>query len=154
MDRNRVLPRRILWILAALSAVAAGIFFRLYPLTVYPEYAARNNARVMVYSGIQASIERSLASGFPGLPAARRNELKRSALKKYTSARFAAGICGGMILPLLILTLESQSPWSSLLLAGYCSSMFVLLLVGEMLERYLFFRAVVPLKMPGGIVGK
>ncbi|HLD69294.1 MAG TPA: DmsC/YnfH family molybdoenzyme membrane anchor subunit [Candidatus Omnitrophota bacterium] len=75
-------------------------------------------------------------------------------LKKYTLARFAAGICGGMILPLLIFAVEPNSPQASLRLAGYSFVMLVILIVAEMLERYLFFRAVVSLKMPGGIVGK
>ncbi len=71
-------------------------------------------------------------------------------LKKYTVARFAAGICGGVILPLMIFNVEINGPRASLFLAGFSFVMFVSLLVGEMLERYLFFRAVVSLKMPGG----
>lgn len=71
-------------------------------------------------------------------------------LKKYTLMRFAVGICGGMILPLLIFVVEANGQQASLRLAGYSFVMLVILVVGEMLERYLFFRAVVPLKMPGG----
>jgi DMSO reductase anchor subunit len=57
--------------------------------------------------------------------------------------RFVCGVAGGIILPLL--------GWSALSSIGVVSFIFALLLIGELLERYLFFTAVIPPKMPGGI---
>lgn len=69
-------------------------------------------------------------------------------LQRYTVLRFALGIAGGVVLPLFILNLNSaiSSVWFviSVLL------IFSLNLAAELLERLLFFKAVVPLKMPGG----
>lgn len=72
-------------------------------------------------------------------------------LRNYTLSRFGCGIVGGLVLPLFSLGNHAQiSPAGVLIL-----SLFILgiSLAGEFLERYLFFRAVVPLKMPGGSQG-
>jgi formate dehydrogenase iron-sulfur subunit len=64
-------------------------------------------------------------------------------------ARFRAfcGVVGGIVFPLvLVLEITSQGRVNYLLSAGalgFC-------LAGELLERYLFFTAVAPAKMPGG----
>ncbi len=64
-------------------------------------------------------------------------------------ARFRAlcGILGGIVFP-LVLMLESTAPGhvTSLLAAGALGCC----LAGELLERYLYFTAVAPAKMPGG----
>ena len=86
-----------------------------------------------------------------------RNFLKKTAvlmtrpLKNVTAWRFVLGVLGGIALPSLILALNSKVV-NSPLLASLAFLSFLLLLAGEFLERYLFFRAVVPLKMPGGKV--
>ncbi len=64
-------------------------------------------------------------------------------LRSATTARFVCGATGGILLPPLVLAT------GSLWLAAVA---FVLCLAGEFLERYLFFTAVVPPRMPGGIV--
>jgi formate dehydrogenase iron-sulfur subunit len=75
--------------------------------------------------------------------------MKRTALLmagqlKWTAiGRFLCGTAGGILVPLFGL-----SGLSSLVTA---ISIFALLLIGELLERYLFFTAVIPPKMPGGI---
>ncbi len=56
--------------------------------------------------------------------------------------RIACGIFGGMVLPLWLATPQS-SPALAIAVLSLC-------LVGELLERYLFFTAVAPAKMPGG----
>ena len=56
--------------------------------------------------------------------------------------RVACGILGGLILPLLLV----MNPAGAGLAAGALS----LCVMGELLERYLFFTAVAPAKMPGG----
>lgn len=80
--------------------------------------------------------------------------IKRSAmlmihqLNNITRLRFCFGILGGVALPILIINLNyHQSPAWVLASVG---AAFLSLLIGELMERYLFFRAVVPLKMPGG----
>jgi formate dehydrogenase iron-sulfur subunit len=64
-------------------------------------------------------------------------------LKSTAIGRFGCGVAGGILLPLL--------GWSGLSGIGLVSFIFGLLLIGELLERYLFFTAVIPPKMPGGI---
>jgi formate dehydrogenase iron-sulfur subunit len=56
--------------------------------------------------------------------------------------RVLCGIFGGIILPLLLMTKEAG--------AGLAVGAVGLCIVGELLERYLFFTAVAPAKMPGG----
>ena len=56
--------------------------------------------------------------------------------------RVACGILGGLILPLLL----AMNPTG----AGLAAGALALCVVGELLERYLFFTAVAPAKMPGG----
>ena len=56
--------------------------------------------------------------------------------------RVACGILGGLILPLLF----AMNPTG----AGWATGALSLCVMGELLERYLFFTAVAPAKMPGG----
>ncbi len=58
--------------------------------------------------------------------------------------RVACGIAGGVILPLLFTVNHS--------IAGLAFGALALAVIGELLERYLFFTAVAPAKMPGGFV--
>jgi DMSO reductase anchor subunit len=63
-------------------------------------------------------------------------------LSRITAARFLVGAFGGILLPLL----AAADSTISLLLS---LAVFVLTLTGELLERYLFFAAVVAPRMPG-----
>lgn len=73
-------------------------------------------------------------------------------LSRPTQLRFAVGIVGGLLLPMMMLSqqglpaAELFSEWSLRIIVGV---VIVLLLVGELLERYLFFAASVAPKMPG-----
>jgi formate dehydrogenase iron-sulfur subunit len=88
----------------------------------------------------------------------RMTSLKRSAmlmtheLSNFTLARFAAGILGGIVLPMLLLislnSIESSNLPKFVILTGM---QFVACLVGEILERALFFTACAAPKMPGAI---
>ncbi len=69
--------------------------------------------------------------------------LMRGELKRQTGARFVCGFIGGIILPLLGLL--------GFTCFGLALGVLGFLLLGELLERYLFFTAVIPPKMPGGI---
>lgn len=71
--------------------------------------------------------------------------LLRGPLRNRTVARFALGVMGGVVLPLAAVLLGSaaHAPVATLALLS-CFA-------GELWERTLFFQAVVPLKMPGGL---
>lgn len=82
-----------------------------------------------------------------------RGELWRSAelisgrLFHISSARTTMGLLGGVALPgLLLATLESSS---AAVLTAMALAMLGACIVGELLERTLFFMAVAPLRMPG-----
>jgi formate dehydrogenase iron-sulfur subunit len=64
-------------------------------------------------------------------------------LMRATVPRFVCGALGGILLPLLVLFHVLPSIFAVGILA--------LSLLGELLERYLFFTAVISPKMPGGI---
>ena len=84
--------------------------------------------------------------------------LKRTALlltgelSMVTLQRFFFGIIGGIVLPLVLLnekTLAPQGGFHPLFVGMATLVVIALLAVGELVERYLFFRAVVAPKMPG-----
>ncbi len=76
-------------------------------------------------------------------------DMKRTALlmsgvlKRATIARFVCGAFGGVILPVLIVF--------GALPPIIATGILPFTLLGELVERYLFFTAVIPPKMPGGI---
>ncbi len=70
-----------------------------------------------------------------------------------SKARFVAGFVGGIALPWLLLSIGGQKTATGgfdLFIALTAASMFAVTLAGEIAERYLFFAAVVPPRMPGG----
>ena len=78
-------------------------------------------------------------------------------LGRFTRARYWTGVGGGLVLPavgLLVLKFAGSSgaatfPYVALVVLSVLS--FGLCLVGELLERYLFFAAAPASRMPGGI---
>jgi formate dehydrogenase iron-sulfur subunit len=76
-------------------------------------------------------------------------DMKRTALlmsgvlKRVTVPRFVCGALGGVVLPALVL-FDIAPPLVA-------TGILPFTLLGELLERYLFFTAVIPPKMPGGI---
>lgn len=82
---------------------------------------------------------------------------KRSALlmvnhlSMATKMRFAFGVFGGVILPLIIyFSSMSKSATSSPVVLYMAIGSFIFALAGELCERFLFFAAVVSKRMPGG----
>ncbi|MEN1678951.1 MAG: DmsC/YnfH family molybdoenzyme membrane anchor subunit [Planctomycetota bacterium] len=75
------------------------------------------------------------------------SRLMTGQLQGPTVARFVAGGLGGVLLPVAV----AACGVGSLAAAVLAVASFGLLLVGELLERYLYFAAVVPLRMPGGV---
>jgi formate dehydrogenase iron-sulfur subunit len=71
-------------------------------------------------------------------------------LARATSIRFVCGAIGGLVLPGLVLVWSSQAgEMASLGLVAVVVLILALNFVGELVERYLFFAAVVAPKMPG-----
>jgi DMSO reductase anchor subunit len=88
--------------------------------------------------------------------------LKRAALLMvgdlgvFTKTRFICGALGGLVLPALGLvavrsSAATDAPFPYLLLTVIAAASFGLSLVGELIERMLFFAAAPSSKMPGGI---
>ncbi len=71
-------------------------------------------------------------------------------LARVTLLRFAAGTVGGLFLPAMLAAgvLQATPPQAALLVGG-AVLLVALNLTGEIVERYLFFAAVVAPKMPG-----
>ena len=86
-------------------------------------------------------------------------QLKRSArlmtgvLANFFLARLAAGLLGGVALPLVLLLrlAPDETTLATVELAAFSGALFVACVVGELLERYLFFAAVAVPRMPGGL---
>ncbi len=111
---------------------------------------------MMLASAIKLLFEASI---FGKLLGRQNSPLKRSArlmigpLSNFTLARFACGLLGGIVMPMIILlqlekTLEGNQHW---ILGLMVAVLFIASLCGEMLERYLFFAAVASPRMPGSI---
>lgn len=89
------------------------------------------------------------------LKARRLTPMKRAAmlltgeLRKVQFSRFAVAIVGGLLLPYMLMSQEPTASWDPTTLGFTVSMMTVLLLLGELMERYLFFAASVAPRMPG-----
>jgi hypothetical protein len=68
-------------------------------------------------------------------------------LSRVTQLRFAAGVLGGLFVPVLFL----RVPITEQVAAFLACLMAALLLLAEFSERYLFFRAAPASRMPGGL---
>ena len=97
------------------------------------------------------------ASIFRHLWSRQTTPIKRSAmlmsgeLASPTMARFAAGFLGGVWLPLFVVMGGSLSGSGDVFLVVVLMGSSTACVVGEMLERYLYFAAVVAPRMPGGL---
>jgi DMSO reductase anchor subunit len=69
-------------------------------------------------------------------------------LAEITTSRFLVGLVGGVLLPLTFIVQRPAAGFSTL---GVTLWIFVFAVGGELLERFLFFTASVPMRMPGGI---
>lgn len=144
-----------------LSAFVTGSSFFLLVLDFFSFYNKEiffNIARIReflllaILCGIllKLSIESSILSH---LKNRHLNPLKRSALlltgelKNVFKTRLCCGLVGGIGIPLILFLMEDSIRIFMLFLA---SLSFILILVGELLERYLFFTSEGSDKMPGG----
>ena len=97
------------------------------------------------------------ASLFCHLGSKQMTPLKRSALlmtsdlARAAKWRFVLGAVGGILLPVIWLCRAEVSTSDTVLLHLVVGGQFAALLLGELLERHLFFTAVVASRMPGGL---
>ena len=96
----------------------------------------------------EAALFRHLASK-QATPLNRSARLMVGELAVWSRCRFAVGIIGGVFLPLVMLNQSATAPGASIAALGLAS--FGLSLLGETLERTLFFTAAVAPRMPGGL---
>ena len=109
-------------------------------------------AATLVKLAIEASLLRHLLKP-QNTPMKRSAQLMLGELSAVTKARFICGFAGGVVLPWTLLSMGGQTTIAdgrNWFLALAAVSLFGLTLAGEICERYLFFTAVVPPKMPGG----
>lgn len=82
------------------------------------------------------------------MPLNKTARLLEGKLGQLVRIRVACGILGGCLLPVLLMLNRAAGKPSGTTLALVA---LILSVTGELLERYLFFTAVAPAKMPGGI---
>jgi Fe-S-cluster-containing dehydrogenase component/DMSO reductase anchor subunit len=165
--------RRPLWngpattVRFALTTLLLGQSAALFTTLVGADFATRAAADGLVRSltgvlfpGLILTVAIKLlfeSSLFAHLRCKQMSPLKRSALliigdlARWTGWRFALGVVGGILLPALWLGRADLSAPAPLLLHVVVIGQFAALLGGEVLERYLFFSAVVASRMPGGL---
>ncbi len=137
---------------STVAALAVGQGGAPFPSTpVFRDLAAALGLGVLVKLGLELSILRHVRDPHHSV-------LKRSALlmirdlRRVTLARFIFGGLGGVALPALVLGLAPRAHAAyAPLVAVATAAMFLLCLGGELAERYLFFAAAPPSKMPGGL---
>lgn len=136
------------WVtLLALAAVKNGLVTQL--LTRRGDLVCQS---LVVVSVMKLAFEASI---FRHLLRKQTTPLRRSALlmagplARLTQARFACGILGGAVMPLLLRSLIPTSAATSLSMLVASTVLFVACLAGELWERYLFFAAVASPRMPG-----
>jgi hypothetical protein len=69
-------------------------------------------------------------------------------LAEITTSRFLIGFVGGALLPIAFIM---QRPAAGIATLGVTLWILVFVVISELLERFLFFAAAVPMRMPGGI---
>ncbi len=138
-----------------ISLVAATISPQLSIDEVLHRYGRRLCLALAVAASIKMACEATL---FAALRQKRHTPLKRTALlltgelSMPTLARFFFGVVGGIVLPLILLgerVLAPEAGYQPLFVGTIALLVLGLCLLGELLERYLYFTAVVAPKMPG-----
>jgi DMSO reductase anchor subunit len=96
--------------------------------------------------GLEAFVFRHLRKRAPVHPLKKSALLMARDLVVPTNMRYLCGVIGGVLLPLL--TMGPNAVMSVNVI--FAAAIFSFSLLSELLERVLFFKAVVALKMPGG----
>ncbi|QDU36989.1 Anaerobic dimethyl sulfoxide reductase chain B [Maioricimonas rarisocia] len=133
-------------------AVAAGVGDQANVAELFQAGREWLGTTLITLAGCKLIFEAAL---FRHLTDRRTTPLKRSALlmtgplSNTALARFACGLLGGIVLPLMLLSPDTASQ-SMTLQTPLIALLFAATLAGELLERYLFFAAVASARMPGG----
>lgn len=108
----------------------------------------------LIKLGVTLAIAKIMAEVylFSHLHAPALTEIKKSALlmagplRVWSMQRFIYAMAGGIAMPVIFLAVHAYLTPAWMLVWVY--AMALITLAGELMERYLFFRAVIPLKMP------
>lgn len=110
---------------------------------------------LMAFAAVKLAFEAALFRHLrsrTGTPLNRSARLMIGPLSNTTLARFGCGILGGLFLPALVLgNLQRANPVGDWQLGLMVLLAFAGCLIGELLERYLFFAAVAAPRMPGSL---
>jgi formate dehydrogenase iron-sulfur subunit len=137
----------LLRLVTAASSASGGAGLRI------PEHMPELGLCLLVAAGAKLLLEAAILSWLGAktfTPLRRTALLMTGDLGRVTFIRFACGTLGGLALPGLLMAWSTQTgePTSPAIVA----MLFLILILnfaGELLERYLFFAAVVAPKMPG-----
>ncbi|HVX09998.1 MAG TPA: DmsC/YnfH family molybdoenzyme membrane anchor subunit [Pirellulales bacterium] len=137
------------------SLLTAACLESVGPREVMAAYGQPLCAALAASMAIKLSLESTV---FRHLRRKQASPLRRSAvlmageLAAVTKSRFICGFVGGIALPMTLVRVDAPSGESNGLLVGLVAVvLFLACLAGELLERYLFFAAVAPPRMPGGV---
>ncbi len=122
-------PKNFVYVLEAVGIPLAGVMAALTLVKIIVEASLFSYLRYPQMTPLKKSA--ALMSG---------------SLRVWTTQRFMYGIVGGIVLPVLFLAMHGYLTSSWIL--TWVGVMAAMTAAGEIMERYLFFRAVVPLKMP------
>src|SRR4029079_6763978 len=144
------LPTALLVGLAAASGSGTRAIDR-----VMSDYGAIACISVAALTALKLATEASIFASLSGktfTPLKRTALLMLGELGPTTLQRFAMGVAGAIVLPSVLAALylsQSGRGHSPLFVASAIVLSAILLFIGELLERYMFFAAVVAPKMPG-----
>jgi DMSO reductase anchor subunit len=136
------------------SIVGAGLTRSLNLQQVMTDYGWRLLQCLAAVAGLKLLFEASFLRhrrDKQNTPSKRSALLLTGVLARATGYRFAIGMIGGVLLPVLLIAVAasgSDDP-RDVVLSVALTIIFAACLVGELLERYLFFTAVVAPRMPG-----
>jgi DMSO reductase anchor subunit len=149
----RTLPKFLLTAILLGSAATLVVLTWSAPFGSVPAASRDALCRAMLYASLAKLALEALA--LSALRDRQLTPLRRSALlmtgplANTTLARFAAGLFGGVVLPLLLVTPDVIAAPGMTIAAA--TAALLACLAGELAERYLFFAATVAPKMPGGL---
>ena len=138
------------------SVVAAGLDPSLSARDLMSAFGTRLCQAMMIVAGVKLLHEAAL---FGHLASKQSTPLNRSArlmtgeLAAWARIRFACGILGGIILPAVLLNqlASNTAGITGPAIAALCAASFGFSVIGELLERTLFFTAAVAPRMPGAL---
>lgn len=140
------------------SVVAAGVQDSLSVRELMSAYGGTLCRAIVIVAVAKLLYEAAL---FGHLFSKQTTPLNRSArlmvgeLQVWTRMRFVCGLIGGVALPAVLIvqtTYPIADPLSPAALVGLCLASFTLSVIGELIERTLFFTAAVALRMPGSLL--